>query len=340
MPGARARRAGRGSAPADGTHVDPSPAEITLRFNEPVRPLAVRLLDDGGAEVAGLELESRDETIVVRVPAPLRRGTYFLVYRVASIDAHPVGATLRFGVGAGPVADTGVALSDQPVRWAGVAARWLVYVTLLGSMGTALFVMLVRPPPPLDLRCRRFVVGLAWMGCPAVVMRYGVAGLDMAGLPLPDLAGSQPWETAAATTLATASCLALTGSVVLALASRRSAWWVLAGSLAITGSFALTGHAAAAEPHWLTRPAVGLHVVCAGFWLGSLLPLLWSRRLHRDQTLAVLHRFSNAAVVGRYPGDRRDGDRLGPAGRQAHFVGDHRYGQRLSVKLVLVVACS
>ena len=62
-------------------------------------------------------------------------------------------------------------------------------------------------------------------------------------------------------------------------------------------SFALTGHAATAPPRWLTGPALGLHVLCAAFWLGSLLPLWWSLRLEPAQAARVLQRFSMVALV-------------------------------------------
>ncbi len=38
-------------------------------------------------------------------------------------------------------------------------------------------------------------------------------------------------------------------------------------------SFGLSGHAATAGPRWLTVPALGLHVLCAAFWVGALWPL-------------------------------------------------------------------
>ena len=86
--------------PADGARLEAAPAELVLRFNEPVVPMAVKLLDGQGAELAGVAVEPGGETVVVRPSGPLPKGAYFLSYRVASLDAHPVAATLRFGIGA------------------------------------------------------------------------------------------------------------------------------------------------------------------------------------------------------------------------------------------------
>ena len=67
--------------------------------------------------------------------------------------------------------------------------------------------------------------------------------------------------------------------------------------MAVVGSFALTGHAASAAPRWLTVPAVAVHVLCAAFWVGSLLPLWWSLQLDRASAVTVLRRFSAVALV-------------------------------------------
>src|SRR4051794_11497785 len=89
--------------PEDGVRLEQPPAEFLLRFNEPVVPVAVRLLDATGAEVPGVEVLPKGETVTIRPAAPLATGTYLLSYRVTSLDAHPVGGTLRFGIGVDPM---------------------------------------------------------------------------------------------------------------------------------------------------------------------------------------------------------------------------------------------
>ena len=102
-----------------------------------------------GAEIPGVTVEPRGETLVVRPARTLPEGAYLLSYRVTSVDSHPVGATLRFGIGVEPLPEQGEATVEQAAtRWAGLLARWLVYVTALGAAGLALFVQVVRPPEP------------------------------------------------------------------------------------------------------------------------------------------------------------------------------------------------
>ncbi len=86
-------------SPQDGASVAEPPTEIVVHFNEPVTPIVVRLLDQAGSEVPGITVEAANDTLTIRPAAALPPGGYYLSYRVTSLDAHAVGATLRFGVG-------------------------------------------------------------------------------------------------------------------------------------------------------------------------------------------------------------------------------------------------
>jgi copper transport protein len=61
-------------------------------------------------------------------------------------------------------------------------------------------------------------------------------------------------------------------------------------------ALALSGHASNAAPGWLTRPAVFLHAVCVGLWIGALWPLLAGLRDAADGVRA-LRRFSRMIPV-------------------------------------------
>jgi copper transport protein len=280
------------ASPADGSHLTEPPTELVLRFNEPVKPIAVRLLDAQGAELAATMVEAQGETVVVRPTGALPRGAYFLSYRVASLDAHAVAATLRFGVGVNATA-ADVATDDVAARLA-VFGRWLFYVTALGAVGATLFDLLVRPPPPLSIRVQRLAGGLAACGVAALAVRLGTAGLDLDALPITALTSPAPWAAAAGTTLGPAAGLALVGLLGITGRHRLPPVGRIASTVAVIASFTLTGHAATAEPRWLTLPAVGLHVLCAAFWLGAFVPLFWS--LSGPQAPAVLRRFSSLAL--------------------------------------------
>ena len=323
--------------PADGASLDAPPDALELRFSEPVSPIAVRLIAQDGRAVPDLTVEAIEETVRVRLPAPLAQGGYFLSYRVTSLDAHAVGATLRFGVGAPPPGAAAPAAGEGGAPWLAAATRWLVYVAVLGAAGAALFGALLAPPAPLAGRVAKLATVLALVALPFLLLRLGVAGVDLAGLPLSALASAQPWQVASATSLAPASALTALGLAAIAAARRLPAWAPALGAAAVAGGFALTGHAASAMPRLLTGPALWLHVLCAGFWLGALLPLLWSLRLPPRDAGAVLARFSTVAMAAVAI--------LAVAGGVLAWVqlgGDlvalwtTAYGQRLLLKLALV----
>jgi copper transport protein len=121
--------------PADGQQLDQAPAELTLRFSEPVVPISVRLLDARGAELSANGLEPRGDTLVLRPAGLLPQGAYLLSYRVTSVDGHPVGAAIRFGIGVR--ASAGTSGAEARARWPAAAARWLVYLTALAATAWA-----------------------------------------------------------------------------------------------------------------------------------------------------------------------------------------------------------
>ena len=115
--------------PADGARLEAAPAELVLRFNEPVVPMAVKLLDGQGAELAGVVVEPGGETVVVRPVRPaadrhlfpqLPRG----LARRPSGRGHPTLRDRRRCGRPGSKPD-----QATPLRWLAAVGRWLVYVT-------------------------------------------------------------------------------------------------------------------------------------------------------------------------------------------------------------------
>ena len=89
------------ASPADGQRLDGPPAAVELTFNEPISPVAVRVLDSAGTVVAGPEgVEASETGLRLPLPAALPHGRYLVSYRVTSVDAHPVAGSVAFGIGA------------------------------------------------------------------------------------------------------------------------------------------------------------------------------------------------------------------------------------------------
>ena len=96
---ARAHSELRAAQPADGERLAAPPAELRLRFNEPVQVTLWRLRDAGGGEhmlARPRDAAARPEHIAR--PAALPAGEYSVEWRAISADGHPIRGTLRFTV--------------------------------------------------------------------------------------------------------------------------------------------------------------------------------------------------------------------------------------------------
>jgi copper transport protein len=288
------------TVPPENALLDTAPKTIALRFNEPVSPLTTRLI---GADGQSLDLTAATvggETVTVSLPDELQRGTQVLSWRVVSTDGHPIGGTLIFSVGEITGAAALEVTSDPAVSvllWLGKA---LLFTALFGGVGGAVFGALAGLP----VAGRQIATALSLAGLLLAPLTLGLQGLDALGLSLAGLFDAATWSTALSTSYGpTVAALTLGFALaILALggsggASRAGA--VLAGLIG-AAALALSGHASAAAPQWLMRPAVFLHMAGVLFWIGALPPLwllLRSRTDEADRALAGFSRMIPLAVA-------------------------------------------
>lgn len=275
------------SDPADGSVLPAAPAQFTLTFNEPVSPIAIRLIagDGKGTDLGGVE--PHNEEVSVPLP-PLERGTHTLSWRVVSADGHPVGGSVVFAVGA----PSSMAVSTPSATPTGRAvAIWIMrlalYVGLFAGVGGAFFSEWIARQPP-QAPTHNVVAAALWLALVGAVGSLGLQGLDLLDAPFPALLTVTPWTAALHSTYALTLALA-TIAVLLAMTSDR--WSVAFALVAVGLALASSGHASDAQPQYLTRPAVFIHSLALTFWIGSLWPLAANR------SLSTLQRFSRIAPL-------------------------------------------
>jgi copper transport protein len=117
--------------PADGAALEAAPAEIILRFNEPVTPLVVRLRAASGSIVALPAPAAHGEEIRIPAPAEMRDGAFVLSFRVTSLDSHPVSGSIQFSIGTATIDAATTANVRSTWEWAVAAMRVLHYCALL-----------------------------------------------------------------------------------------------------------------------------------------------------------------------------------------------------------------
>jgi copper transport protein len=282
--------------PGDGSVLAAAPTTIRLRFNETVTPAVISLIDAEGKTRDDITVRAVDQTIVIRPPVSLPRGTQVVSYRVISQDGHPVSGALVFSIGA-PTGTTVALESAGPVGVLIWLARIGVYLGLFVGVGGVFFMTWLAPARPAS----HVVVAALMVGLFSAVASLGLQGLDVLNLALGGLATSAPWQAAFATSLGPSLLIAAV-AMVASIVAQQNASVSLArtlSALAMAGvglSLASSGHAATAPPQWLTRPTMFLHGIGIAFWVGALAPLVAMAWRPAGELLPTLHWFSRLAV--------------------------------------------
>lgn len=281
------------------------PSSISLEFNESVIPLSFQLFAPDDTRTDLSDQVSRGAKIVLPLDGELEQGTYVLSWRVTSEDGHPIAGSLVFSIGrlTSPSAEA-LRLSDPAVQVLIGIAKAVAYVCLFGGVGAALFASLVAPLP------RRTLIpgiGLAMVGLLTVGASLGLQGLDALGLSVDGFFNLRAWQAALDTSYGATAVLFIFALLFAAAALTHAGWVARVVAILSAASLGLamasSGHASAADPQWLTRPAVFAHAIGIAFWVGSLAPLAVYLRSDSENSRVALERFSRlipwavAAVV-------------------------------------------
>ena len=165
--------------PRDGSMVAQAPKTVRLRFNEPVTPAVIRVIDSEGRTRNDAAVHAADETIEITLPTGLPAGTQVISYRVISADGHPVAGSMMFSVGMGKSA-TVPASSDATLAILIWLSRIGLYLGLFVGVGGVFFDAWTA-----DARTRsKPVVAALMLGLVSAVVSLGCQGLDLLGLPI------------------------------------------------------------------------------------------------------------------------------------------------------------
>ncbi|WP_234831230.1 copper resistance CopC/CopD family protein [Rhodopseudomonas palustris] len=286
------------SDPAAEAVLATAPATLSLTFNEPVEPLALSLIDAQGNSHPITEIARDGASLRFAPPSALSTGGHVLSWRVVSGDGHPIGGSLTFWIGAPGSALPAIIVRDDPARR---TAIWLtgvfVELTLFTAVGGAVFAAWIAAAPLAGVGL--VSAGLALLGLAALIGSVGLQGLDALDLPLRHIRDVAVWRAGGTGSFGDAATL--TGlAFVLALAALRwrgwNARWPSLGAVVSLGTaFAVSGHAATAEPRMVASAAIWVHGASLALWIGALLPLAMG--VSRQAGPQALRRFSRAIPV-------------------------------------------
>jgi copper transport protein len=280
------------SEPTDGAVIAASPPALALIFNEPVSALVLRLIGPDGQGRLLPKSEGRHERVEILLAAALAQGTHALSWRVVSLDGHPVGGTVVFSVGEPSSAAPGLQAASDPavaaILW---LAKAVIYIGLFVGIGGSFFAAWIARRPAV----RSSLASALAAGLLATVVAVGLQGLDALGLPASNLTDPIVWRTGLDTSFGTT---AIVGACALAVSLLGIALPLAARAASLLGivgtgiALALSGHASAAAPQIVMRPAVFMHAIAVAFWAGALAPL--ASMLRVPQGTAALVRFSRS----------------------------------------------
>jgi copper transport protein len=345
------------TTPSASLTVNTPPRQVALVYSEAVEPRFANVtVTDTNAQpqTAGPPHRSAANADELDVPLKhLRRGWYLVVWRVISVDGHPVRGAFTFAVGPnpGPAPQFRIpSLSETAATPTLVAARWVVFLSFMAAIGMfVLRIAIVRPlrGPP------RAVTRAFWVALLIALVAVPVYAL----LATSKFALRSFWSFGALIPLLRTSAfgrgyLDLELLLVLFAVAAGVALWVdrpererrsvaellaLCGAALAAGAVLLVpgaaGHAAQTAPRSLALALDWLHLLAGSLWIGGLIGLLvlW-RSLPAERRLAGPALLERRARLGdRALRLRRCRVRAAPADARVAVAdvvrpGDHRQG--------------
>jgi copper transport protein len=292
------------TAPAADALVDTIPAQVALRFDEPVDVLddAVRVFGPGGERVDTARVGTDDGGATVRAAIEGdAEGTYTVAWRVTSEDSHTLAGSFVFHVG---VRTGAVELSDGDdgtTEVAGGIGRWVGFAGTFVAVGAAALALAGgRAEGQVRRRLRPLAVGGSLAAAGGVALALVAMVAESAGRGLLDAASLVPDVAADSRSgqlalLRAALCLAAAAAAAVAALWRRTPApvLVLAGASLVTAT--LAGHAWTAPSQARAVAADAIHLGSVAVWTGGLVALLVVLRATDDRA-RLARRFSTLAV--------------------------------------------
>jgi copper transport protein len=351
------------SIPAADERLSAPPAEVSFTFSEAVTS------DLGGITVlaapSGDRVDNDDTTqpsatsIRATVQPGLADGTYTAQYKVISADGHPVSGAIVFGIGDAQLGDVSglAAATDTTTERLGTVGRFLTYAAALLAAGLAFFLLFLHDGAADRRRLASIVQVATLVAAVGAALTIAVQASLATGDGLGAVAQVEVLRGVLREGLGWSTAVLFVGLALCHVAVRTRPSMLAQGlgfygSLAVTASFVLWGHAVEAPNRWLAMGADVVHVAVAAAWFGGLVGLTLTLRTRiRDAraaglpepTLAASARPASppltslsAAVLDPTLDDQPAGDRPEPGSLGATVAIVRRFSTMAAVTVVLL----
>lgn len=290
------------ATPAQDSHLQSSPKEITLMFNERLENefFILKVFDENGEEIGGpkAKLSVNHKQLSLDLPK-LSDGNYTVSYQVVSADGHPVKGSYIFSIGAGFTEKSNTAQIQQENEVSPLTSvvRIFYYLALLLTTGWILWGAWLQKElaESADIkhsyekwaRLLLVILLLANIGLGAVLAEGYLEQWSLSNII------AMITDTTAGISWMFTMILLLLGVGILLRNPLADSVWVLL----VLGAKSVNGHAFAFEPRIMTVSLDLLHLLAAAIWAGGLLYILLYFKKFQEHVQRFLGIFSTAALI-------------------------------------------
>lgn len=283
--------------PAQDSHLQSSPKEIILQFNERIEKelYSIKVFDRSGEEVSNSKTSlSVDQKQVNQTLPPLADGHYTISYSVISADGHPIKGSYMISVGkVSEQKSVNIMINQDSIKGLEEsitsAIRIFYYTTMLLVTGWILwgtFHKMSDEVVTIHRRWARYFLVLFF------ITSIGMCATQFLGL-------LDSWEWGQLFSLLTGTTVGISWAASMALTVLgvfllfHNPWMDRVWVFLILASKSVNGHAFAQDPQLLSITSDLIHLLAASVWAGGLLYVLLFWKKQHD----ILVMFSRAALI-------------------------------------------
>lgn len=284
------------ASPAQDSHLQSSPKEIILLFNERIenKLYSIKVFDSNGEDVSKSNtVLSVDQKQVSQTLPALANGHYTISYSVISADGHPIKGSYLITVGDVSNEVENVIVDQGSIEgleeFLTYVIRTFYYVFLLLVSGWILWGTFYKAPVEMGTNHQKWARYL--------LVFFLIASIGMGATQVTGLIETWDWiqlfslltDTTFGLAWVTSILLSILGFFILFRRSWLDRGWVVL----ILATKSVNGHAFAHEPQILSVAIDLIHLLAAAIWSGGLFYILLYWKKQSD----ILVKFSKAALI-------------------------------------------
>ncbi|MFM7088825.1 MAG: copper resistance CopC/CopD family protein [Candidatus Paceibacterota bacterium] len=305
-----------GTFPSDGERLAEAPSylEITLSEGVTIGSKPVTLIDSQGLEIAlstpNVEISSSGSKLRTNINKKINEGWYAVQWQVISKDGHPKTGSYTFIVGN----ETEVASSSKPkdptapFKLLANPLAFLAYISTLLALGLLLSAWPLKTIPKAQAKTLKWSAYAATLGivvAPLNVLNFALLlnGGTLDGLGSVFMVALQS-TSGTAQLIRISALFAICAAILLATEKSFKVVSVVTGSVgavALTYSYAITGHTSVVPLEIIAAPSLVIHLLAASAWLGGVPSIYWAFKNRaqstREELVEVINKYSKIATI-------------------------------------------